>query len=390
MTGTSADDIADFTLACFTHTGQVHHHANQAVTIEPSLRYALQHISEQPYHQISSQLLSDTEQALTEFLAFAYQKVIKNWGLSDYPKDKIILSPHGQTVYHAPHKGHTHQLLNADLLQRITGYPVAFGHRKACIQNSNAAPLAPLLLKTIWPHDEHCNIIINGGGIANITVLPENTQEIIGYDIGPANGPLDSLITHFIRCHSTLLPIDVKQKKYDINGNLAREGSLISSLYLKLSHHPYFMQPIHHKSADRSDFNLDWIGHDNLSAYSIHDLLHTVSMVVIDTITKAISRHASPSTSNSIYFYGGLAHNTFIIDSIKDKLALRPSLHFSDWAATGLDPNYIESLLMAYLGYCIHQHKSVDLSYCSNQATASCVPGYLLTHSRENHREQPN
>ena len=75
-----------------------------------------------------------------------------------------------------------------------------------------------------------------------------------------------------------------------------------------------------------------------------------------------------------------MVHNQFLITELKNKIIEHnlqidcQSLHDH-----GLDGDFIESLLMAYLGFCVHQKRSVDLSYCAfNPAqTVAVIPGQI-------------
>ncbi|MFP3353981.1 anhydro-N-acetylmuramic acid kinase, partial [Pseudoalteromonas sp. SIMBA_153] len=90
-------------------------------------------------------------------------------------------------------------------------------------------------------------MLLNLGGIANITVLPANeTARVVGYDTGPANLLLDA----WISLHT--------DNAYDAGGTWAQSGTLIEPLLQQLLAHPFFAQA-HPKSTGREDFNLTWL-----------------------------------------------------------------------------------------------------------------------------------
>ena len=379
MTGTSVDAVADFTAAIFATNGTIQYHSNQAVKLPSKLQSRLYTASTNYQHLTAQDKIQLTEQ-LTLFLYQAYLTVIDTWGLSQYPKTRIILSPHGQTIQHQPTQKITEQLLDGTLLANKTGYAVVHQHRTACLQVSNAAPLAPILLQKIFAQSQTQQIIINGGGIANMCVLPQApTANIIGYDIGPANGPIDNLIQYYQIHQPHSLPTFARQSQYDPHGKFSASGTLISSLYHNLSSHPFFSLPILQKSADRNDFNLNWIGQETIAKYNAADICHTVFQVIADSILKAIFTHTQSNTPTALYFYGGLCHNTFIMDRIKQGCRQQPAISINTLTNLGYDPDFIESLLMAYLGFCVQQQRTINLSYCAPESTrsANCIPGII-------------
>ncbi len=376
MTGTSADAVADFTAATFSPDGHPQKLMHHAVTIPTALQTSLRLLSSKG-GRIKSAQHSQVTLELSRFLAAAFLQVIEHWGLSKLAKHRIILSPHGQTICHQPQQGITEQLLDAALIANKTGHAVVHQHRVACLKVSNAAPLAPVLLQQLFTNRRHNTIILNGGGIANITVLPQDREApLVGYDTGPANGPLDSLIDHFVTERPHQLPTHMKNAQYDPNGELAASGKLIQPLYDQLLNDPYFGLPLHQKSADRQDFDLDWIGDHHLYNHSAADLCHTVAVVVATSIEDAIKKHVSEQDS-LFYCYGGIAHNRFIMQRIEQGL-LHTSCQVESLQQIGLHGDFIESLLMAYLGFCVTNNKRVDLHYCSKTQDARCIPGSLL------------
>lgn len=383
MTGTSADKFADFTLACFSSEGDLRFHANQAILIPPTLQRSLRHLSEECQSNASSVAMMQTEAKLTHFLARAFLEAIAKWKLSEYPKTKIILSPHGQTVYHNPQEKQTHQLCDGMLLHNLTGYPVAHGHRQACIKVSNAAPLAPVLLQEIFKASEQRLLIINGGGIANLTVIEEGNGTITGFDTGPANGPLDSLIQHAIDHGDPSLNEQIRRDGFDHNGAVAKKGRLIPQLFNRLINSSFFSRPHNEKSADRSEFNLNWIGTEAINQNTLADLLHTTASVVATSITNAIRQHTTRLTTNHVFFYGGMCHNGFVMDLICNSLNPHKHIQVKSLHQLGFDVDFIESLLMAYLGYCVQTQRHIDLRYCSTMTSATCIPGFFISTRKE-------
>ena len=264
MTGTSADNTADFTAATFDTEGMPICFKNFPITIPEQLNLHLLTLSKANRTEILRTEANRLETQLTNFFVDAFLIVIKKLNLLHYPKTKIILSPHGQTLEHNPldKNYYTDIIVNGPMLAQKTGYKVVTQHRQAPLVVSMAAPLAPVLIKKLFFDPQKNVVLINGGGIANITILNKNDPtKIIGYDTGPANAPIDSLIHYLldqnlINVIPELLRKPISEHRFDVDGKLAESGAIIPKLYKALRAHEYFSRKVKAKSADRADFDI--------------------------------------------------------------------------------------------------------------------------------------
>ena len=125
---------------------------------------------------------------------------------------------HGQTIRHRPDKGYSNQIGNADLLSEITNLTVVSNFRNRDIAaKGQGAPLVPAFHKNLFFSKTINRVILNIGGISNITYLPINGP-IIGFDCGPGNILLD----HWIKINHNL--------NFDKKGNWAKKGQVIEQL----------------------------------------------------------------------------------------------------------------------------------------------------------------
>lgn len=375
MSGTSVDKKVDFTAAIFSNEGKLLYHENLVVELPENTRRLLYKLSTTPCDQLTVSERNDGEIAITDFLIEAFQSVIQQWGLASY--SNIVLSPHGQTIDHKPLFKTTHQLVHGERLAYETSYPVVFRHRQSCIPFSNAAPLAPLLLESLF--DDNC-ILINGGGIANLAIL-EKGKEVIAFDSGPANGPLDELVQHIIKTEPSAIPADLAEdiikEGFDVSGDWAKRGNVCEAMTETLLTHSYFADKTGKKSADRTQFDLTW-ALDAKGNATWSDTVTTLSYVIASSLSQAIRDQVSVGEV-SIGLYGGLRYNTYIIDTFLEQLS-DFSITLIDWKEKSLDPDFIESLLMAYLGFCVHQDKTISLQYCSvSNESKKIIPGLLVT-----------
>ncbi|MCH9644302.1 MAG: anhydro-N-acetylmuramic acid kinase [Gammaproteobacteria bacterium] len=392
MTGTSADSKADFSLVVFDKNSMPILYKNVTHVIPEVLKNELGELSRISADKISMARRSKTEASLTDYLAIAFTDVIKQTGLSDYPKEKIILSPHGQTIDHKPlaEPPYCDILLNGDVLAETIGHAVVSRHRQMPITVSMAAPLAPVLIKKLFHTPEKNRVILNGGGIANICVLLKDQPDaLIGYDTGPANGPIDALIQYVLKNSMADIPADlveaIQSQQCDVDGQFAARGKVNDELLAALLVHEYFKRDSKQKSADRAMFDLAWIFQDKKPSdkpINLADRLATISEAVAKSIADAITEsltQAQRKENTEIIIYGGLLHNKHMIQRIKYYLDMRGKFTFTSMGDLHYDPDYFESLLMAYLGYCVISHTPIDLRYCARPGhdASAVIPGSL-------------
>ncbi|MDP1635411.1 MAG: anhydro-N-acetylmuramic acid kinase, partial [Gallionellaceae bacterium] len=129
---------------------------------------------------------------------------------------------HGQTVRHRPEHGYTVQLNNGALLAELTGIHVVGDFRSRDIAaGGQGAPLVPAFHDHVLHHPDIHRVILNIGGIANITDLAPG-KTTTGFDTGPGNLLMDAWIARH------------RGKPYDKDGVWARSGKAIPALLLRL------------------------------------------------------------------------------------------------------------------------------------------------------------
>ena len=108
------------------------------------------------------------------------------------PKDIRAIGSHGQTVRHRPQLGFTLQIGNAALLAALTGIDVIADFRTLDMAlGGQGAPLVPAFHQAIFAKPHALRVVLNLGGIANISVLLGQADGVYGFDTGPANTLLD-------------------------------------------------------------------------------------------------------------------------------------------------------------------------------------------------------
>ena len=102
---------------------------------------------------------------------------------------------HGQTVAHLPQAAQatTLQLGDANVIAERTGITTVNDFRRRDMAaGGQGAPLAPAFHAAMLRSPAEDRVILNLGGIANITILPADPScPVIGFDTGPANCLMD-------------------------------------------------------------------------------------------------------------------------------------------------------------------------------------------------------
>lgn len=182
--------------------------------------------------------LLDCEQRLTERHAEAVEKLALEADLIGF---------HGQTILHRPvagkpGEGRTWQIGDAAALARRLRVPVAHDFRSADVAaGGQGAPLVPVFHAALAQDLPRPLAVLNLGGVGNVTWIGEDGQ-LIAFDTGPANGPLDDWARR------------ATGEDYDRDGRLALAGLPDGAVLGRMLAHPYLAAPPP-KSLDRLDFD---------------------------------------------------------------------------------------------------------------------------------------
>jgi anhydro-N-acetylmuramic acid kinase len=210
---------------------------------------------------------------------------------------------------------------------------VADFRRKDIACGGQAAPLAPAFHRFLFRSDEENRVVVNIGGIANVTVLPaDGKAAVLGFDTGPGN----TLLDYWIERHGNA--------PCDDEGAWARSGSIDTVLLERmLSDEPYFRQDPP-KSTGTEYFNPAWLQSFLQNEADPADVQATLAELTCITIADAIRR--LPSKPRHGYICGGGAHNLYLLERLQ--LAL-PDCGLATTAALGLDPDFVEACAFAWL-----------------------------------------
>ena len=262
----------------------------------------------------------------------------------------LAIGCHGQTVRHRPQMGFSLQLLDANIIAERTGISVVSDFRRRDMAvGGQGAPLVPAFHQALFATPDSTRVLLNLGGIANITVLPavyaaSDTQaddSVVGYDTGPANLLLDAW---------TALHTD---KDYDEGGAWAQSGQVVEPLLNQLIEHPFFARH-YPKSTGREEFNLEWLQaelqrFDQASAhirYSSADVQATLTELTAMSASMQINQFIKNHENSSVYVCGGGALNEYLMTRLQAHL---PHCTIETTASLGLDPTWVEAVAFAWL-----------------------------------------
>ncbi len=339
MTGTSMDGI-DAVLVDFSSDDQhkleliaTHSHA-----IPADLRTKLLELSLPGEDTID--LLGDADVQLGALLADAVDSLLANTTVK--PEHVTAIGSHGQTIRHRPpnkndgkggSSSFTLQIGDPNkIAARANITTVADFRRRDMALGGHGAPLVPAFHKAFFQHPKRHRVIVNIGGIANITCLPAENI-VTGFDTGPGNTLLDAWSNRHLG------------QAYDNHGQWAARHRHHPKLLEQLKTNTFFsLTPP--KSTGRETFNLSWLDSELKSFDPINSgtVQATLLSFSAETIAEAILNTQHPV--EEVYICGGGALNTALMAKLGSLLA---PARVSTTDELGMDPQWVEAIAFAWL-----------------------------------------
>jgi anhydro-N-acetylmuramic acid kinase len=250
------------------------------------------------------------------------------------PDDVKAIGCHGQTIRHSPNSdpAYSLQIGNANSIAEITGITTITDFRSRDIAaGGQGAPLAPAFHAAVFSEPEKRRVVLNIGGIANITIL--TNEELKGFDTGPGNRLLDDWIR---RC---------KNLTYDKNGAFAASGKTHSMLLSNLLNDPYFRLAAP-KSTGSDYFNLNWLEQHliNFSDEAAENIQATLAVLTATSIGDQVKQ--AVKHCDEVLVCGGGVHNTFLMKLIEQQL---PNSIITSTETYGIHPDWVEAMAFAWL-----------------------------------------
>jgi anhydro-N-acetylmuramic acid kinase len=343
MSGSSLDGI-DAVLVSF-ESSFPQLHAHFVYPLEPGLVRELDALTRPGTDELTRLCRADV--LLGECFAKAVMNLLDQAGITS--TEVHAIGSHGQTVRHYPDSlaPTTLQVGDPNIIAERTGITtVADFRRRDMAAGGQGAPLVPAFHQAVLHDPDRNRVIVNIGGIANVTLLPANLEAgITGFDTGPGNALLDAWIKQ------------QRNENYDHHGEWAASGHVHPELLTALLGEPYFFRAAP-KSTGRDMFNLEWLTNcwPTVMELSPVDVQATLLELTAVTIADAI-RQATPEPEQ-VLICGGGVHNITLLQRLNSLLPEQQVLSTKD---VGLDPDWVEAMAFAWLARQTLKHQAGNL-----------------------------
>jgi anhydro-N-acetylmuramic acid kinase len=297
---------------------------------EPSLRQEILALCEQSDNEI--QRLGELDATLGKAFAQAANQLLAKQTIA--ASEVKAIGSHGQTIRHSPQR-FTLQIGDPSTIAAETGITtVADFRRKDMACGGHGAPLVPAFHQQVLASNSMNRIIVNIGGIANVTLLPQaSSAPVTGFDTGPGNVLLDA----WIHAH--------QQVAHDRHGAWSAQGKVVTMLLEKMLADKYFhLSPP--KSTGREYFNLDWV---RRFLVSMHREIAPVDVqtTLVELTARSIVAALPSWSGGEILVCGGGAHNNFLMQRLTE--LAQPRFTVASTQQHGMDPDWMEAVAFAWL-----------------------------------------
>mgnify|MGYP001238164624 FL=1 len=270
------------------------------------------------------------DQAVADYSVQAVQTLLQRNDLE--ATDITATGSHGHTLRHKSQPGgFSWQIGDPSRIAEQTGITcIADFRRRDIAAGGQGAPLVPAFHQHCLSN-RHARMVMNIGGIANLTVLPSDGQPLLGFDTGPGNALMDEWCQRELNCHC------------DEQGSMARQGKILSNRLDEWLAQPYFSQPPP-KSTGRELFNLDALG--DLSQEKSEDILATLCELSACSMAAAVKHYGYPG--GELLICGGGLHNRLLLERIQHHL---PKAQVRSTETAGIHPDWLEAMAFAWLAW---------------------------------------
>ncbi len=278
--------------------------------------------------------------ALGEAFAAAALAVIEAADLR--PDEVDLIGSHGQTLRHLPggRPGATLQIGEPAVIAQRTGITTVADFRPADMAvGGQGAPLVPLVDYLLFTHPVKGRLLLNIGGIANVTALPASSapEQVLAFDLGPGNMLIDAAVVH----------LTDGRERFDRDGGRGARGRVDASVLAQLLEHDFLQRPPP-KSTGREEFGTAFLS-ELLSRIDLRggDLVATLTAFSARAIADGIKKFVLPSVpAVELWLGGGGVHNGHLVDLIRAAL---PQLRVASVGELGISADAREALSFAVL-----------------------------------------
>jgi anhydro-N-acetylmuramic acid kinase len=242
-------------------------------------------------------------------------------------EDVDLIGSHGQTISHIPPRtgdgayqlGSTLQLGEPAVIAERTGILVVSNFRtRDMAAGGQGAPLVPYVDYLLFSSDSASRLVLNIGGISNVTYLPAHgdPDAMIAYDTGPGNMVIDAMVQFMTR----------GQQTYDADGEIAASGTVHRELLDEMLKHEFLKQPPP-KSTGREEFGNKYAGKmyawgaDHGKVIMPRDAIATATRFTALTIAQSVKTFLLPKGPiDELIVSGGGALNPVLMEHLQNEL----------------------------------------------------------------------
>lgn len=346
MSGTSADGV-DAALVRISGNGEavrVKPLAFSALSYPPGLKQRILHAAVNG----SVMEICHLNAVLGEWFSRAALRVIAKAGSA--PSKVCLIGSHGQTIHHLPTPVReyglgpirsTLQIAEPSIIAERTGITTVANFRpRDMAAGGQGAPLTPYAHYMLLRDARHSRLIVNLGGIGNVTYLPagKGLESVLAFDTGPGNMVLDTLMHH----------LSGGRLSMDRNGRLAAKGTVNHKLLSMMLAHP-FLRKRPPKSTGREEFGDRFLAR---ILTTIQAPKHSESVLATASLFTALSvglaRQWLPGEVDEVIVGGGGAQNRTLMSDLAAVFDPTPVRRFED---LGWDSKAFEAIAFALLAY---------------------------------------
>ncbi|MDD8059476.1 anhydro-N-acetylmuramic acid kinase [Shewanella metallivivens] len=277
------------------------------------------------------------------------------------PEQIIAIGSHGQTVRHMPNleMGFTLQIGDPNTIAVETNIDViADFRRKDVALGGQGAPLVPAFHQQVFAKRGHTRVILNIGGIANITYLPGNSDDVLGFDTGPGNTLIDYFVNQSLG------------QPFDENGAWAASGKTHPAFLEQLLSHSYFALAAP-KSTGRELFNQAWL-EQQLADYSHLDQ-EDIQSTLLDLTCHSIANDINKlSATGELFICGGGALNSELVRRLTPLVA---GYKVDTTGRLGVDAKWVEGIAFAWLAMRHHYDLPANLPAVTGASRQAVLGG---------------
>src|ERR1700733_7235282 len=264
---------------------------------------------------------------LGEVYADAEEKAQKKFGV------KVgLVGCHGQTVYHqgvaeqylGKNVRATWQVGEAGVIAERLRVPVVSDFRPADVAaGGQGAPLVPMLDYCMFRSTKVSRVLLNLGGIANLTAIPAKADidGVMAFDTGPGNMVIDACMRRLY------------EREFDENGAVARTGNVLRDVVEKVLKEGYFSAPPP-KSCGREQFGEVFVsrliamcrkagGREDRDEDVVATATALTAASVVDAYRRFVWKRvgqAAPVSPVEFVGAGGGANNSVLMEMLRDGL----------------------------------------------------------------------